>query len=48
MLITSKDEAALGQTIIVEGRVVLNKDFGAGYSYSVLVEDAKILSAKPM
>jgi hypothetical protein len=48
LLITSKDDTALGQIVIVEGKVVLNKDFGAGYSYNVLVEDAKILSAKPI
>lgn len=48
LLITSKDEAALGQIIIIEGKVALNKDFGAGYSYPVLVEDAKIVSGKPI
>jgi len=48
LLVTSKDETALGQIIVVEGKIVLNKDFGAGYSYSVLLEDAKILSGKPI
>jgi hypothetical protein len=48
LLITSKDETAPGQIIIVEGKVEINRDFGAGYSYPVMVEDAKILSGKPI
>jgi hypothetical protein len=28
--------------VLIEGVVALNKDFGAGYKYSVLVEDAKV------
>jgi hypothetical protein len=48
LLITSKDEASLGQIIVIEGKIALNKDFGAGYSYPVLVEDAKIISGKPI
>ena len=48
LLVTSKDEASLGQIIVVEGKIALNKDFGAGYSYPVLVEDAKIISGKPI
>ncbi|MCL5030456.1 MAG: hypothetical protein M1480_15705 [Bacteroidetes bacterium] len=48
LLVTSKNETALGEIIVVEGRVALNKDFGAGYSYSVMLEDAKIISGKPI
>jgi hypothetical protein len=48
LLITSKDVTSLGQIIVVEGKVALNKDFGAGYSYTVLLEDAKISSEKPI
>jgi len=44
MLITSKDQAQVGDIIIVEGTVALNKDFGAGYSYPVMIENAKIKS----
>ena len=44
ILITSNDETALGKIITAEGKVVLNKDFGAGYSYSVMLEGAKIKS----
>ncbi len=45
LLVTSKDEASVGQTIVVEGKVAVNKDFGAGYSYTVMIEDAKIIPA---
>ena len=42
LLVTTKDEATPGQTVLVEGTVSRNKDFGAGYSYAVLVEDATV------
>jgi len=40
--ITTSDEAAVGDVIVVRGVVHIDKDFGAGYSYPVLVEEAKI------
>ncbi len=46
LLITSKDNAQVGETVIAEGTVETNKDFGAGYSYSVLVENAKVNASK--
>jgi hypothetical protein len=42
LLITSNDKAKVGDTVLVEGTVAINKDFGAGYKYRVLVEDAKV------
>lgn len=41
--VTSLDGAAKGATITIKGTVRTNKDFGAGYSYAVIVEDAKVL-----
>jgi hypothetical protein len=32
----------LGDTVVVTGNVTLNKDFGMGYAYDVLVEDAQV------
>jgi len=32
----------LGDTVLVTGTVTLNKDFGMGYAYDVLIEDAQI------
>ncbi|MFI5312223.1 MAG: nucleotide-binding protein [Gemmatimonadales bacterium] len=41
--VTSMDAAARGQTITITGTVRLNRDFGAGYSYAAIIEDAKVL-----
>ena len=41
--VTSADAATMGATITITGTVRTNKDFGAGYSYAVIVEDAKVV-----
>lgn len=42
LLVTSNKIAEVGQTIIAEGKVITDKDFGAGYFYPVLIENAQI------
>jgi len=42
LVVTTNDEVKVGDIIIAEGKVVLDKDFGAGYFFPVLIEDAKI------
>ena len=42
LLVTSAAEVAVGDTVVVTGKIVLDKDFGAGYSYPVLIEDAAL------
>jgi len=42
LLVTSDTVPEVGQTIIAEGKVISDKDFGAGYFYSVLLENSKI------
>ena len=42
LLVTSAAEAAVGDTVVVTGNIVLDKDFGAGYSYAVLMEDVSL------
>ncbi len=42
LLVTSTDNVAVGDVIIVQGTVALDKDFGAGYSYPVMIENAKV------
>jgi hypothetical protein len=32
----------VGDTVLLTGTVALNKDFGMGYSYDVIVEDAEV------
>ena len=39
--VTTGDNAAVGDVITAKGTVVVDKDFGAGYAYPVLVDDAK-------
>lgn len=46
LTVTSKQTAAVGDQVVVTGRVLLNKDFGAGYAYPLLVEEASISPKK--
>lgn len=46
LMVTSTDDVQVGQIVIAEGKVTVNKDFGSGYSYSVLLEDAKVKPSK--
>jgi type IV pilus biogenesis protein CpaD/CtpE len=39
---TAGDLPNVGDTVVVTGPVSLNKDFGMGYSYDVLIEDAQV------
>lgn len=41
--VTTMETATEGETVTVTGTVRTNRDFGAGYSYPVLVEDARIV-----
>ncbi len=40
--VTTQDMTAVGETVVVKGTVRADKDFGAGYAYPVIVEDAKL------
>lgn len=40
--VTTDGHAAVGDVVTVKGTVRLDKDFGAGYTYPVIIEDAKI------
>ena len=39
---TTSQAAKVGDVVSVQGVVRTNKDFGAGYVYAVLIEDAKL------
>lgn len=43
LTITSDEEVKVGEIVVLEGKIVLNKDFGYGYNYDVLMENAKII-----
>ncbi len=40
--VTTTDTVAKGDIVIVRGTVALDRDFGAGYTYPVMLEDATI------
>jgi hypothetical protein len=42
LTVTTQDAAAKGDTITIKGVLRTDKDFGSGYTYAVLVEDAKV------
>ena len=43
LLVTSKSPAKVGDTISATGTIATNKDFGSGYKYDVLMEDAEVV-----
>ncbi len=42
LTITSQDVLNLGSVGVFEGKISLNKDFGAGYRYDIIMEEAKL------
>ena len=43
LVVTTSDEAEVGDTVVAAGTVVKDKDFGSGYSYSVIIENATVV-----
>ena len=46
LTITSSDLAEVNDEVTVKGKIILNKDFGYGYSYEVIMEDAVLVNKK--
>ncbi|MCF6365419.1 MAG: GW dipeptide domain-containing protein [Bacteroidales bacterium] len=42
LTITSQAVVKTGDTIVVEGKIALDKDFGYGYFYKIIMEDASV------
>jgi len=42
LVVTTHDTTSVGSIVVVTGVVHTNRDFGSGYSYAVLVEDATV------
>jgi hypothetical protein len=42
LVITSDTDVQVGDIIIAEGKVAVDKDFGAGYFFHVMIEDAQL------
>jgi len=43
LTVTTTENILLGEVVTVEGKIALNKDFGAGYKYEIIMEDAQVL-----
>jgi len=41
LTLTTQDVAEVGDIVVFEGTVALNRDFGAGYKYDVIMENAQ-------
>lgn len=46
LVVTTKAEAKIGDKVLVNGKVAADKDFGSGYRYDVIVEDADVTIEK--
>ena len=46
LIVTSKQTANVGDQVTISGVVVVNRDFGSGYSYPLLIEEASIAVKK--
>lgn len=42
LTVTTKSDAKVGDTLLVRGTVVTDKDYGYGYKYPVIIEDAEV------
>ena len=42
LVVTTLDEPKEGEVVTIEGVLAANRDFGAGYKYEVIVEDARV------
>jgi len=43
LTVTCNETVAIGDIISVEGILTLNKDFGFGYKYDTIIEDALVI-----
>ena len=46
LTVTTKTDAKVGDTVLVRGNVVTEKDYGYGYKYPVIIEDAEVTVEK--
>jgi hypothetical protein len=42
LTITTRTDAKIGDTIVARGVVVTDKDYGYGYKYAIIIEDARV------
>ena len=44
LTVTTNENVKIGDTVTFSGVIALNKDFGAGYTYEVIMENARIIN----
>ena len=42
LTISTQEDVSVGEVVVFEGKIAVNKDFGSGYRYDVIMEEAKI------
>jgi hypothetical protein len=43
LTVTTQNTAKVGDTVLVSGKISLNRDFGGGYKYALIIEDGSIV-----
>ena len=43
LTVTTTENVPMGAVVAFEGVIALNKDFGAGYKYEIIMENAQLL-----
>lgn len=43
LTVTSTQKVSVGETVTFEGKIILDKDFGYGYFYNILMEEGKLI-----
>ena len=46
LTVTTTDNLEAGNQVTFSGKIALNKDFGAGYFYKIIMEDAHATNVK--
>lgn len=44
LLLTTQNVPTVGTVVVAEGTIAVDRDFGAGYSYAVLIDEGRIVS----
>ncbi|HRH64786.1 MAG TPA: hypothetical protein PLU53_00665 [Bacteroidia bacterium] len=42
LVVTSEQNFKEGDIVTIEGKILLDKDFGSGYSFDVIMEEARL------
>lgn len=48
LTVTTTEDVKLGEVVTVKGTIAIEKDFGAGYLYDVIMESASVVTSKNM